>query len=116
MYRKFIIFLFSLALLPSCQTKYLTDKAPEKSHSINFIKVSSKISKKYAACHTPEICGGIVKIDCDADLDGELVYINNENGQILMYCGGACEPGNRNSFGKECSRCPPKEWKCQVEN
>ncbi len=96
----------------------LLDEAPlkyEKSSEIDFNEINAKVKEKYNGCHKIEICDDILEIDCGAEFDGDLIYINNTTGEILMYCGGRCEPEARKIYGKNCSQCPPKEWSCNED-
>lgn len=64
-----------------------------------------------ARCGMPLKCNNIVRIDCGSEVDGPQNYYNNNTGEVVMYCGGAClapDPANP----KACKACPPAEWSC----
>lgn len=56
-------------------------------------------------------CGDIVTINCNAEGDGPLYYIDTRKNVLVMCCGGCCMSGP--GEGTRCTRCPPPEWKCQ---
>jgi hypothetical protein len=67
------------------------------------------LAKKNSSCKYIEICGKLVKMDCNSALDGPVYYFNNKHGEILMICGGACmipKPGEPLS----CKECPLQAW------
>jgi len=57
-----------------------------------------------------EVCEDIAAIDCGAEVDGPLFYINTKKNKLVMCCGGCCDTDERQ--GTQCSQCPPKSWGC----
>jgi len=62
-------------------------------------------------CGKPLICGNVVSVNCSADTDGPHFYYNNDSGNLIMACGGACDSPDP-SDPTACKACPPKEWSC----
>nr|CAS02747.1 putative integron gene cassette protein [uncultured bacterium] len=99
-------FLF-LTLLAAC-TPALQQQDVSKLHQI--------IQKIYLSpgneCKAPVICGDTVAVDCGTERDLPLVYFNNRDGEVIMYCGGACDvPENMPPDPKRCTACPPPQWR-----
>jgi len=74
------------------------------------------LSKKNPSCKHIEICGELVKMDCNSALDGPIYYFNNTHGKILMICGGTCMTPN-SSDPLACKECPLQVWQqCKTSN
>ena len=65
---------------------------------------------KMAYCEIVGYCGDVAAVDCGAERDGPLFYVNKYSGKILEYCGGYCMGGPKE--GKYCINCPPNGWDC----
>jgi hypothetical protein len=81
----------------------------------NSSKLHHNIQKIYLSAGTeakaPVICGDTVAVDFGAERDLPLVYFNNRDGEVIMYCGGACDvPENLPPDPKRCTACPPPGW------
>ena len=58
-------------------------------------------------CKNGGECGNIIEVDCGAEKDGPLYYVDRKSGEIISSCGGFFVGAyTRNS-------CPPKEWTCR---
>lgn len=67
-------------------------------------------AKKYGLnCQFMGSCGNIAHIDCGAEVDGPLYYVDKNTGEIIGYCGGYCMVKN----SQYCQNCPPKQWDCK---
>ncbi|WP_033082204.1 hypothetical protein [Colwellia psychrerythraea] len=67
------------------------------------------LSKKNSSCKYIEICGELVKMDCNSALDGLIYYFNNTYGKILMICGGTCMRPTPDE-PLSCRECPLQVW------
>jgi hypothetical protein len=62
-------------------------------------------------CKDVTYCGDLVSVDCGAEVDGPLYYVDRNSGEIVEWCGGFCF-GNSDSNDKYCRNCPPEGWTC----
>jgi hypothetical protein len=60
-------------------------------------------------CEYAGECGNIIVVNCHAEVDGPLFYVDKETEEIIEYCGGYCMGG---TSGIYCRNCPPKNWDC----
>ncbi len=76
---------------------------------------SNILAKKSPSCKYIEVCGELVKMDCNSALDGPIYYFNNIDGEILMICGGACMIPNPDE-PLSCKECPLQAWQqCKIK-
>jgi len=54
----------------------------------------------------------LVKINCGAESDGPLYYLNKSNGILISACGGACWRPKGKQIEICNTLCPPKDWTC----
>jgi len=60
-------------------------------------------------CESFQTCGNLVRVDCNASLDGIERYFARDTGALLMNCGGRClNPQADDPL--DCKACPPTEW------
>lgn len=75
--------------------------------------INQFVKENYKDCDKPEFCNNLVMVNCGAEVDGPLYYLNKNTGEEISVCGGACW----HPQGKEIevceTRCPPKEWDCE---
>ena len=57
-------------------------------------------------------CNGLVEVNCKAEVDGPLYYVNVKTGAIVATCGGACDRAG----GCRPGTCPPPAWTCSVSD
>jgi len=67
----------------------------------------------YNSCNPPVFCNNLVKVDCGADADGPLYYLDRNTGEKISGCGGLCMLPQGNQIGVCNTLCPPKEWDCR---
>jgi hypothetical protein len=61
------------------------------------------------SCKQPLYCNGIVRLECQIEVDGPLLFFSQSDGSLVMSCGDNCfDPADRS---RACT-CPPKPWTC----
>ena len=63
-------------------------------------------------CDEPRVCNSVVVLSCSPEVDGPVGFYDNNTGESIMYCGGACMTPDPND-SKLCKKCPPDEWSCE---
>ncbi len=74
--------------------------------------INSHIKKTYWNCDEPVFCNNLVMVNCGADVDGPLYYLDKDTGNEISSCGGACFTANLTKRELCMTMCPPKEWTC----
>jgi len=97
-----MIILVGILLLAFTHALYADESASFKLHP-------NILAKKNSSCKNIEVCGELVKMDCNSALDGPLYYFNNTRGKLLMVCGGACMRPNPDE-PLSCKECPMRVW------
>lgn len=99
----FLILFIILLVISSC----------EERQEIDFDKILNQrygITPSY--CSKPVYCGNLAMINCHAEVDGPLFYLDRITGNEISKCGGYCMTDDPKQ-GKICqTMCPPKEWTC----
>ena len=78
------------------------EELEERLLSIQEIKDSPK-------CEIPSYCNNLVAINCMAEFDGPLFYVEKTSGIIIERCGGFCIDPLKTGY---CKKCPPENWTC----
>ena len=68
-----------------------------------------------SGCDKIFYCGALVAVSCQPELDGPVNYFNNDDGTLIMGCGGVCMSRGP-VVSKRCTACPPPEWTCARPN
>lgn len=105
--KRIIVFLLFLTLIVAGFYFYKTKILPQKNYCAD-------VERNFGFdclidCKVQNKCGDMVMINCKAEVDGPIYYVNTSVDKIVGYCGGYC-------FGpkddKYCRKCPPTEWTC----
>ncbi len=67
---------------------------------------TTNIQEAYSRCEQIDYCGennnkGFYRVDCGAEVDGPLYYVDTE-GAIILTCGGACD--GPNGCSRDCGK------------
>ena len=74
--------------------------------------INKFVKEKYKSCDKPKFCKNLVMVNCNSEADGELYYLNKNNGEQISVCGGACWIPQGDQIEVCKTLCPPKEWDC----
>ena len=107
--------IFCAALLADVTTESVTtvaasDGQPLQIESIGRAQLHENIKRNTPEwCDVYQACGTLVRVDCNASLDGIERYFDRSTGSLVMKCGGRCmNPESDDPL--DCKACPPKEW------
>jgi hypothetical protein len=68
-----------------------------------------------SSCVIIERCQQFLQIDCQSELDGPEYFVDNQDGVLLMRCGGRCLIKDPND-PLDCRACPPPAWQhCRAQ-
>jgi len=71
--------------------------------------LSNPVIKKALDCKIVGACNNIIAVNCKAEVDGPLFYVEKNSGDIVGYCGGYCLSPLESGY---CKHCPPENWTC----
>lgn len=81
--------------------------------TISVVSDESVKAKFGNRCGIVSTCGDMTYIDCMSAADGPAYYVQGDDMDVMMTCGGACMMGAGEAGSKQCEECPPKEWSCE---
>ena len=96
---KKIVFLLTLFLIYGCSPA-INCSDPQVCEDIN------------SRCDKPVVCNDIQMIDCGAEVDDVIYYLNATTGDTISLCGGACWDQSEEIREKCRNLCPPPSWAC----
>ena len=112
----FVLFLASCSIQESDKKFYETESNQTGFTSLNETKETLEESllsiqeiKEAPNCEITAYCNNIVAINCMAEVDGPLFYVEKTSGKILERCGGYCLNPLKTGY---CNNCPPENWTC----
>jgi len=74
------------------------------------ILANPEIEKNKAlGCKIIAECDNLVAVNCKAEMDGPLFYVEKSSGEVVERCGGYCINPLETGY---CKICPPEEWTC----
>lgn len=99
----FLILFVTLLVINSC----------EQQDGVDFDKI---LKERYDMprwyCSKPVFCNNLALINCRAEVDGPLFYLDRTTGDEISKCGGYCDTADPIQSQICQTKCPPKEWTC----